>query len=139
MSALNWLDKAIIAEPQGRVPTNIKQSADPTTLYHDPGAAGIVLRAAIYANLSGLSTGITYRIIRRLYLYLVGQYQHSGTMQGSWSKSQPDYLVPAGVPNHIPGNYKEYFVFWHGEALDGVNLLYKHLDDLKIPPCTFKL
>jgi hypothetical protein len=126
MNALRYLDRFIRAA--GRPPTNIKSNVAPQDLYHDPAAAALILRAAIWANLAGGDRALTFRVIRRCWLYLQSQYVNSGLMAGSYSAGQPTFVEGGQT-------YREYFGFWQAEILEALALMAQYRALLNLPPC----
>jgi phage-related protein len=126
MNALRYLDRFLRAA--GRPPTNIKSNVAPQDLYHDPAAAALILRAAIWANLAGGDRSLTFRVIRRCWLYLQSQYVGSGLMAGSWSGGQPTFVEGGQT-------YREYFGFWQAEIIEALALLAQYRALLSLPPC----
>jgi hypothetical protein len=129
MNALRYLDKFIRANPSGRPPTNITKNAAPQDLYHDPAAAALIMRAAIWANLAGGDRGATFRIIRRCLIYLNSQYVATGLMAGSHTSGQPTFNEGGQV-------YRENFGFWVAEILEALALLAQKKAALRLPSCS---
>lgn len=127
MNALRYLDKFIRAN--NRPPTNIKSNIAPQALYDDPAAAALILRAAIWANLAGGDRALTFRVIRRCWVYLQSQYVGAGLMAGSYSNGQPTF-------NEAGQTYKEYFGFWQAEILEALSLMAQYRALLNLPPCS---
>lgn len=66
-------------------------------------------------------------------IHIETQYVGTGTMGGSFSAGQPTYTESSI-------EYREYFVFWHGEIIEFLALLKKYKNDLTFPgPDTFLL
>lgn len=76
--------------------------------YTEPHMAAMIMRAAIYANLAGISTLTANALIARCYNYLDTSYQTTGEMSGSWS---------------VNGDW---WMFWHSEIIGTLAIL---LDD----------
>lgn len=129
MNALRYLDKFLRANPLGRPPTNITKNAAPQDLYHDPAAAALIMRAAIWANLAGGDRAITFRIIRRCHLYLNSQYISTGLMAGSHTSGQPTFVEGSQT-------YRENFGFWVAEILEANALLVQKRALLSLPACS---
>jgi phage-related protein len=126
MNALRYLDKFI--RTNGKPPTNITKNAAPQALYDDPAAAALIMRAAIWANLAGGDRAITFRAIRRCYMYLGTQYVSTGLMAGSHTAGQPTFTEGGQV-------YRENFGFWVAEILEGLALLAQKRALLSLPAC----
>lgn len=126
---LVFIDNHFTQYKTNRVPTYYSLNAYPTTTYHEPATCALVGRAAIYANLAGLSPQMTWRIIYRCYTYIESQWVGSGTMAGSWSAGQPKFTDLLGE------EYNEWFCFWGAEIIDFYCTLHQYLDQLTLPSC----
>jgi phage-related protein len=100
----------------------------PLSLYETQHGAGYLLRTAIYANLAGGDEFITCSIIKWNWEYLENEYVTSGTMLGSWCKSQPAFTMNSQ-------QYREYFPFWHGEIILAYLLMDEYYSQLRVPVC----
>jgi phage-related protein len=125
-----WFSQRLLANLPIQPPTDYPPPGTglPTSLYHTPHGAALILRTAIYANLAGGEPFVTCQIILWMWQYLESQYLSSGVMQGSWSSGQPSFSVNGT-------SYKEYFPFWHGEIILALLLLEEKYSELNLPIC----
>jgi|GEM_PF-3463924 len=114
-------------------PTNYTVKRGAEVLYHEPATASLTLRAAIYANLAGGNSLITFGMIKAMYEYIKSQYIDTGLMEGSFAASQPDFLGADGIIR------KEFFFFWEAEILESLCILYKYRDQIRLPSCSSPL
>jgi phage-related protein len=128
MKFLGFLDSHFFSRKTTQPPTNYEQGVYPTTLYHEPHAAALIMRSAIYANLSGCDPSITYRLINAMYSYLKSQYVSIGTMAGTFTSGQPTFTSGGTV-------YRENFGFWVAEIVEALALYLSKKDGLIFPPC----
>lgn len=129
MNSLSWLDKHFLQTNTNQPPTDFPANGYFQVNYHEPHAAALILRAALFANMAGGSPSVTFRLISRMLLYLRSQYTNTGAMAGSWTVGQPVFNA----------TLKEYFGFWHFEIIETVALLIRHRLDLVLPPCGTQL
>jgi hypothetical protein len=73
--------------------------------YNEPHMVAMILRAAIYARLAGVSTSITDQLITRCYNYLNATFVTSGEFHGAWN------------------NNGEWWMFWHSEIIGSLAIL----------------
>ena len=121
---LKSLDRWFFANPN-KMPTDFIPVGDPVSFYTTVYYPAKLLQAAIYANLAGVDAEITWRIIKNCYDFLKTEYQPTGVMQGSFSKTQ----------GFFDGFHQQYFLFWHASIIDALSLLAEKYDDINLPPC----
>jgi phage-related protein len=127
MNALRYLD-GFLRDSDGMPPTNITEFAAPEARYHDPAAAALILRAALWANLAGGDRILTYGLINSCLKYLTSQYVSTGLMTGSHTAGQPAFSEGGQV-------YRENFGFWVAEILEALSLLVQNKVQINLPPC----
>lgn len=133
MQFLRYLDDDYLFRNAISPITDFPETLGGQANYNEPHAAALIGRAALYANLAGGSSVTTFRILKLCYDYIETQYVGTGTMAGSFSAGQPTYTESSI-------EYREYFVFWHGEIIEFLALLKKYKNDLTFPgPDTFLL
>lgn len=114
-------------------PTNITVARGAEVKYHEPATASLILRAAIYANLSGGNRLITFGVIKAMYEYIKSQNINTGNMAGSFTAGQPEFIGADGV------TYRENFFFWTAEILESLSVLYMYRDQIRLPSCSSPL
>jgi hypothetical protein len=115
-----------LAANSDRPYTTYKESELPTVDYTDPGLSGLIGKIALYCNLAFLETETTLEIIQRCYDFLRSQFISSGVMSGTWSASQPNFVVSSTT-------YKEYNLEWHCEIVDFLTLCHKYQNEINFP------
>lgn len=73
--------------------------------YNEPHMCAMIMRAAIYAKLAGISTAIVNPLITRCYNYLNVNFVSSGEFAGTWS------------------NNGDWWAFWHAEIIGSLSIL----------------
>jgi hypothetical protein len=73
--------------------------------YNEPHMTSMILRAAIFGRLAGISTAVTDPLITRCYNYLDVNFISSGEFAGSWSANG------------------EWWMFWHAEIIGTLAIL----------------
>ena len=126
MQFLKYLDNDYLDRQSGAPITDFPENAEGEANYAEPHAASLIGRTALYANLSGGEPTVTFRVLKICYGYIQSQYIDNGTMLGSFAQSQPVY-TEGGT------DYKEYFVFWHGEIIEFLALLLKYKNQITYP------
>lgn len=132
MNYLNMVDRLYLQGNTNMPITDFPEGTPPQANYHDPGASGLIGRAAIYANLAGGSPSVTLRIINRCLAHLRSQYVSSGVMLGSFAAGQPTFQSGGII-------YREFFFFWLLECVEFIALLLDRRNELKLPPCGTQL
>lgn len=132
MSFLGMLDSFYRRNNDVTPPTNYIEYGDPITNYLSIQDPALIARAALYANLAGGDPAITYRMFKKSLDLLMSEYVSTGTMAGTFTKSQPS-LTNNGV------NIKELFPFQHGEIMITLAEIIKYKDQLKYPACSVSL
>ena len=92
MSFLGYLDRFCRTNNSPLLPTHYYEFADPVNYYVNIQDYALVARAALYANISGGDPAITYRVFKKAVDFLMSEYVSSGTMAGTFSKSQLPYV-----------------------------------------------
>ena len=133
MRLLGFLFSFLRQRNSNQPPTNFTVARGAEVLYHEPATASLILRAAIYANLAGGNSLITFGIIKAMYEYMKTQYLTVGNMAGSFTAGQPEFLGADGV------TYRENFGFWTMEILESLAILYKHREEIRLPSCSSPL
>jgi hypothetical protein len=120
-----WIQQFLISS-SGMPPTDIPPVVSPQANYHEPHAAALIMRAALYANVAGLMPQETLDIIQRCFNYLQTQFVATGEMRGSFSAGQPTFTSNGAT-------YREYFAFWHMEIINSISELLNYRNSLKYP------
>ncbi|NEZ64644.1 hypothetical protein D0962_17925 [Leptolyngbyaceae cyanobacterium CCMR0082] len=130
MRALQFLNNDYYLRGQVRPLTDILPAADPVSLYEEPHASALIMKAAIYANLAGGDPTVTWPIIIHTWRHLKSQYIDtiSDPMRGSFTAGQPAFQSGGTT-------YRENFAFWVFEQIEAIVLLYESRSELTIPPC----
>lgn len=110
--------------------TDILETYDPQSNYDNPYFAALIGRTALYGNLAGIDSKLTTDIIDICYRYINSQFVSSGTMQGSYSASQPNF-------NHEGIDYKEYFTIWQCACMEFLSLLVINSDLIIYPQLSY--
>lgn len=132
MAFLGYLDKFCRKNKSPLLPTHYYEFIDPISTYISIQDYALVARAALYANLAGGDAGVTYRVFKRCVDFLMSEYVNSGTMQGSFSKSQPAY-----VENGL--TILETFPFHLGEIFITLSEIIELKPLMKYPTCSTNL
>lgn len=109
---LGWLNTAwpnLSGSPFKGMPTEFEASGAPTTLYEEPHAPAIVLRACLYLKqVDSSHDALCNALIQRCWDYMELNWRTTGEMKHTWS---PD-----------PAN-RQWYGFWHGEILWTLSLM----------------
>ncbi len=125
MRALNFLDRDYIKRASIQPLTDSPPIVDPQANYNEPHCAALILRAAMYANLAGGNSEVTFRLIKKSLEFISSQYIATGVMLGSWAGGQPIF----------DSIYREYFGFWHMEIMDSLALILLYKAQIRYPGC----
>lgn len=122
---LSWLNGAwpnLNGAPFKGMPTEFNASGAPTTLYEEPHAAAIVLRACLFLKRANTThASLCDALVKRCWEYLELNWRTVGEMKFTWS---PDPTNP------------QWYGFWHGEIIwtlttmlgDGLSVLPATID-----------
>jgi phage-related protein len=132
MRFLAFIDNDLLTRNATNPLTDFPPIIAPQANYNEPHSCALILRAALYANISGGSRDITFRLIKRCLEYLRSQYVSTGTMAGSFSAGQPTFVESSVT-------YREYFGFWHGEIISTLCELLRLKDQIRYPTCQTQL
>lgn len=102
---LTWID-ANWTTPANGPPTNFPSTGLPTADYDEPHFAALIMRAAIWGHLAGISATLCEGLINRAWDYLENQYVSTGDFAGTWSSNENDW-----------------FGFWHAEIIEALGML----------------
>jgi hypothetical protein len=117
MDFLNALSADYVKRRNVRAITDFKQNIDPQVLYDEPHASALIASTALNANValqaSGIKSGlaVTLRTLKAAYNHMQNEWIDSGTMAGSFTKSQPTFTGDDGL------EYRWNFGFWCGEQI----------------------
>jgi hypothetical protein len=126
MSWLNWLDQ-VYATRENTLPPNEFPADDVAIPGHNPGVQALIGEAALWCNLAGGDTGVTFRWIVRSITYLSSQLIEAGyPMSGSWSLNQSTFAT----------TLKNYYSWWHGAVINFYSLLLIHKPEITYPSCS---
>lgn len=126
MQFIRYLDDDYLARGSYSPITDFPPDGQGEANYAEPHAASLIGRTALYANLAGGDPVATFRVLKTCFEYVESEYVATGTMAGSFAKSQPAYTEGGTA-------YKEYFVFWHAEIIEFLALVIKYKPDLTYP------
>jgi hypothetical protein len=132
MKFLTFIDNDFISRNATTPLTEFNASAYPSVTYTAPDCSALILRAALYANMAGGASDVTFRIIHKCLAYLRSRYISSGVMAGSWSQFQPTFVVTSVT-------YNEYMANWHSDIIIAISELIKYRDQLTYPSCDTSL
>jgi hypothetical protein len=129
MSWINWLDQ-VFATREADLPPNEFPSNVTAIAGGNPGVQALIGEAALWCNLAGGSSAVTFRWIYRSLNYLNAQFIDTGNpMSGSWAQDQPTFAT----------TLKNYYSWWHGACINFLSLAAIHRDDITYPPCSESL
>ena len=128
MSWINWLDQ-VFATREADLPPNEFPSNQTAIAGGNPGVQALIGEAALWCNLAGGDTGITFRWIYRSLTYLNYQFVDTGSMSGSWAQDQPTFA----------STLKSYYSWWHGACINFLSLLAIYKESITYPPCSESL
>lgn len=131
MDFLNALGADYVKRRNVRAITDFRQNIDPQVLYDEPHASALIADTALHANLAGGSPTVTLRVLKAAYNHMQNEWVSTGTMAGSFTKSQPTFTGNDGL------EYRWNFGFWCGEQIFTLAdlKLYKHR--LIFPKCIY--
>ena len=110
---LTWLD-ANWTTSSNPPPTNFPSTGTPTADYEEPHFAALIMRAAIWGHLAGISSTLCEDLIERAWDYLETLWNSSGDFAGTWSSNQNDW-----------------FGFWHAEIIEALGMLLDEGDAIR--------
>lgn len=128
MNYLSMIDRFYLQNNTNMGITDFPEGVPPQANYHDPSASALIGRAAIYANISGGSPSVTFRVLNRCLSHIRSQRVSSGTMAGSFTAGQPTFTSGGQT-------FREAFFFWEMEIAEFTALLLEKRESLVLPPC----
>jgi phage-related protein len=128
MSFLGYLDFMFVTTSLNP-PTNYIPVNNPQIYYIDPHAMTLILRAAMWANLAGGDSALTFRIIKRMLDALRQNRVITGNMAGTFTAGQSTFSSGGQA-------YRENFGFWSAEIVSTIALLRQYREQINVPPCS---
>ena len=132
MAFLNFIDRFYRTTGTSIPPTVYAEFVDPVTTYLSIQDPALIARAALFANLAGGDTAVTFRVFKKSMDFLMSEYVSTGVMAGTFTKSQPTY-VENGV------TISECFPFQQAECLITLSEIIQYKDKIRYPNCSVNL
>lgn len=108
-------------------PSTFKPIVDPTVEYTSVQASAMIAVAALYANIAGGNSSITFRVLKKSLDFILTQYSANGSMLGTFSNSMPTF-----IENGFNG--RQYPLYHHAECMIALSEILRLKDQIVYPP-----